>query len=160
MSCWRDNILLLILTFFLITILSEIDNSRTTICSQVMPKAQGRHYWSKCFVLRVIQSSYASGKFQFFQGHGIVREFFTICQGKMKFCQNVREFYISVVWNLRCLVLMYLSCIIHKIFVSGIVREIWCYVREVGEMSGNFVLSYVWEPCNIIHCYVPNKSLL
>ena len=30
-----------------------------------------------------------------FQGQGIVRNFM-ICQGKMKFCQNIREFYISV----------------------------------------------------------------
>ena len=31
-----------------------------------------------------------SGKFKFFQGQGIVREFCDV-SGKMKFCKNVRE---------------------------------------------------------------------
>ena len=37
------------------------------------------------------QGSYTSGKLNFFQGQGIVREFYDL-RGKMKFCQNVREF--------------------------------------------------------------------
>ena len=39
---------------------------------------------------------------------------------------------------------MYLFCIIYEIFGSDIIREIWFYVRE---MWGEFVMSYVWEPC-------------
>ena len=43
---------------------------------------------------------------------------------------------------------MFLSCLIYAMFGFNIVREIWIYVGgKVKEMSGNFVLPYVWEPC-------------
>ena len=35
-----------------------------------------------------------SGKLKFFLGQGLSGNF-VMCQGKMKFCKNVREFYIS-----------------------------------------------------------------
>ena len=85
--------------------------------------------------------------FFFFQGQGIVTEFYDL-SGKMKFCQNVRDmsgkFTFQSCKKLTCLVLMYLSCTIYKFFCPDIVKEIGIHVRE---LSGNFVLSYVWEPC-------------
>ena len=54
-------------------------------------------YWSQ--VRLHYQGSYASGKLKFFQGQGIVREFYYL-SGKNEIlskCQgSVREFYISV----------------------------------------------------------------
>ena len=68
-----------------------------------------------------------SGELKFFQGQGIVREFYDL-SGKNEIlskCQgNIREFYISVMLKLRCLVLMYLSCLIHESSDSDIVREL------------------------------------
>ena len=67
-------------------------------------------------------------------------EKFIICQGNMKYCQNIKELSGNLKFqsckNLdlsSSLVLVYISCLI---FDANIVRE----------MSGNFVLSYEWEP--------------
>ena len=75
----------------------------------------------------LLQGSYASGKCQGILNIFSVRELsgnFILCQGKMKFCQNVREFYISVLkWkkgrDLQCKVY-----IVKKDLLFGKIREI------------------------------------
>ena len=59
-------------------------------------------------------------------------EFFD-CEGKMKFCKNIREFNISVMWKLIYFVLIHLSCTIYEIFGSDIVRETGIQLGTGGE---------------------------
>ena len=104
--------------------------------------------WYRCNMIGTMHAVHMrQGNLIFFK----VRELsgnFMICQGNMKYCQNITELSGNFtfqscksldVWS-WCTVLVYISCLI---FNANIVREIWIYVRE---KSGNFVLSSEWEP--------------
>ena len=51
----------------------------------------------------------------------------------MKFCQNVRQFYISVMQKLGCLILRYMSCLIYEIFQLR-----YCCRGKFESMSGEY----------------------
>ena len=58
-----------------------------------------------------------------------------MCQGKMKFCKNAREFYILTWWSWNVYPDVSFFANFIEIFGSSTVRENWICIRE---LSGNF----------------------
>ena len=87
------------------------------------------------------------------QGQGIVREFYDLSV-KNEFCQNIREMSGNFTFQSCKNLDVWSWCTILALFMnfsapilSGKFEFMSGGGGGVREMSGNFILSYVWEPC-------------